>query len=217
MSWWTRRRGRERRAASAGSAASRGSCRRPSRTCRPRRPRRGRSFRWLSIPVPGSAKPHSAAQRAASPPHGGRAADLGAALHARVAADRHEAAVGRAGSPRQADVDERLTVSTPCACCVRPIDQTKIPFGRSTSKRANASSPRAQAALALDRVPRRPVGGPHRSKPVVCARRRRVHTACLDSALRTPFRNARSPRCAPRTSRPRWRPENALLATDGIQ
>ena len=65
----------------------------------------------------------------------GTTADLGAALHARMAADRHQAAVRPAGRPRASPtLTSALMVSTPWACCVRPIDQTNTAFGLSTSK-----------------------------------------------------------------------------------
>ena len=92
-------------------AASRACCRRPSRTCRRRRRRWRRWPRWRSSPAARAARsPTRSAQRArVSAGTAGHAADFGAALHARVAANRHEAAAGpRRQAEREAEVDQRL-------------------------------------------------------------------------------------------------------------
>ena len=162
-----------------GRAASRGSCRRPSRRRRPRRPRARSTISAGGQPgcVGRIGSPRPRAQRGARLRRtAGHAADLGAALHARVAADRHQAAArGRAGRPRaRPTLTSAWTVSTPCACWVRPIDQTKTAFGRSISSRANASIAARVAPLSrssASHVVRGDVGrAPPRSR--WCARRR---------------------------------------------
>ena len=130
---------------------------------------------------------------------------------------------GRPGSPRaRPTFTSALIVSTPCACCVRPIDQTKIAFGRSTSSRANASHPLAgRAALALEHVPVATPArdrAPPRSRP--CARGRtprpRRRSRPAPGARRSGTRGRR--RCARRTSGRRARvPNTALDAIDGTQ
>ena len=64
----------------------------------------------------------------------------------------------RPGSPRaRPTLTSARMVSTPCACCVRPIDQTKMALGRSTSSRANRRmSSRVAPLCASSAVP---VGG----------------------------------------------------------
>ena len=149
-----------RRATAPRRPASRGSCRRRSRTGRRRPRRRARSSRPPSTRRRRHGKPHAAFQcgRAHRAIEARHAADFGAALHAGVAANRHETAIGPPGSPRaRPTLTSAFTVSTPCACCVSPIDHTKTAFGRAISRSANSLDALARHAAVVARCgPSRP-------------------------------------------------------------
>ena len=127
------------------------------------------------------------------------APDLRTALHAGVAANRHQPGVRSSMAARapRPTLTSAFTVSTPCACCVSPIDQTKIVFGRAISRSANVPISLArETALAFDRVPGRGFGEharPGRTRSCDRARTSRRCRAARSSARSTPIRNARSP------------------------
>ena len=124
----------------------------------------------------GSGKPHTASKRAPLRfVEAGRAAHLGPALHARVAADRHEAGLLAAHpAPRQAHVDERLDgVARRARAASGPSTRRGSPFraaAASPAKRliSRARGPAARSSssqlLRLDMAP-----APRRSPS--CARR----------------------------------------------
>ena len=181
-------------------AASRASCRRPSRTCRPRRPR-SRSIASVAVHpgCAGTSKPHTSAQRArVSRRHAGHAADLGAALHARVAADRHQAAAGsRRQAAGEAEVDQRLhgvDAVRVLRQAHRPHEHRLRPIDQQARERLDAGA--RHAALALDRVPRRRRRrrASTSAAPVVCASTKARSTPPQHRhAFSTPTRKARSP------------------------
>ena len=134
---------------------------------------------------------------------------------------------GRPDSPRaRPTLTSALTVSTPCACCVRPIDQTKIgvrPIGAADC--ANAPHVRLGSAP-LSRLERAPVGGERRRARA----RRSPRSCCVDeravdarppfdqrlAARRSGTRDRR--RCARRTSGRRGACRTARSsAIDGTQ
>ena len=106
---------------------------------------------------------------------------------------------GRPGRPRaRPTLTSALIVSTPCACCVRPIDQTNTALGRSISSRANACMrPRVDTPLSRSSSrPSRRASARLRasSNPVVRSRTYASSTPPASmSARSTPIRNARSP------------------------
>ena len=129
-------------------AACRGSCRRSTRARRARRARRPRpSRRPRGRATRGTGKPYCALQvrrglgadRDAAGEHGRVGAHLGAALHAGVAADRHEArSPGRPTLPRaSARLTIACTLSVPQTCWVMPIDQTSTALFAVAYMRAN--------------------------------------------------------------------------------
>ena len=142
--------------------------------------------------VSGTGNPHAADQRARRLRVDARLApDLRTALHARVAANRHQpGARSSHGSPRaRPTLTSALTVSTPCACCVSPIDHTKIAFGCAISRSANAPISLArETALAFDRVPvaASAACGACVEPDGVVAHERLVDALPLDSARSTP-------------------------------
>ena len=131
---------------------------------------------------------------------------------------------GRPGSPRaRPTLTSALIVSTPCACCVSPIDQTKTAFGRSISSRANACI-RSRGA---------PLSRSSASQSAASARVARLLEARRCARARTPRRRRRASierakhadrgtrgrrRCARRTSGRRARCRRARsTAIDGTQ
>ena len=128
-----------------------------------------------SSPVPpAAAKPHTSAHRARVVGERRRhAADFGAALHAGVAADRHQPAAGpRRQAAREPEVDERphgVDAVSVLRQAHRPDEDRLRSLDQQTREGLDAG-PR-HAALGLDRVPAaylRP-GRSTSAAPVVCA------------------------------------------------
>ena len=131
----------------------------------------------------GTAKPHCSASargvrlgdRDAAGERGGVAAHLGAALHAGVAADRHEPAPGRPTLPRaRPRFTIACTFSTPCSCWVMPIDQMSTArFADAYIRAKRSMSATRRARLPLEVVERLAFElGDHRVEPDACSRRR---------------------------------------------
>ena len=229
MSWWTRSRGRASARARSRSRrpASRGSCRRRSRTGRRRRlracatisaggPARRRGHGEApDSPSSARAPPRRHAARSRLPRRPGRPSGRGSARARRS---------GGPASPRaRPTLTSAFTVSTPCACCVSPIDQTNMAFGRSISSSRKLADPLARHAARRARCASQPtVSAPARASVeagrVLARRTLSSMPPRSTSASSTPSRNARSP---PVCTSNQWSasavPQSALSAIDGIQ
>ena len=198
-----------RRGCARRRAASRESCRRRSRTDRRRPPAARSTISDVVQPgIVGNGNPQTLAQRAAVAGVDCRhAADFGAALHAGVAANRHQAAVRPAGqAAREADVHQRLDrvdavrvlrqPHRPDEDGVRTIDQQPRECLRSARVERRSS---CSMRLPVDRPS---ASSRAASNPTVCSRtkrlvdRRRLRRA--RGARRRETRDRR--RCARRTS-----------------
>ena len=130
---------------------------------------------------------------------------------------------GRPGSPRARPTLTRARiVSTPCACWVNPMDQTKCALGCSTSSRAKSRMRSCGAPLDLSRssqvCPR--TASAAASNPVVRPRTKSwsMPSGSSSSAFKTPFGNPRSPPVSTSNqSSASFVPKSALSAIDGTQ
>ena len=203
MSWWMRRRAARARAGDRSASASVSRKLPPTIQNESTSPAADCSTISARRPAAAAAGPGNPRRR---PPRRGRridrrhAADFGAALHAGVAADRHEPAVRPSGQPaREPDVDQRVDrvdavrvlrqPHRPDEDRVRPLDQQprerphRCPRTRRSRARASAQSRRKRRRRAPPRTRR-------------CASRTNVvvdAAASRSSARSTPTRNARSP------------------------
>ena len=227
MSWCTRRRGLPERGArpAARRRASRGNCRRRSRTG-PRRPRAACAIISPAVHpcAAGTGKRHACSMRPrASASRRGTQPTSAPPCTPEWPRMGTRPRLGRPGRPRaRPTLTSAFTVSTPCACCVRPIDHTNTALGRAISRSANSTMRSRDMPLSShDAVPA-DLGRPGAGLLEAGRAARRTNASSMPprstSASSTPSRNARSP---PVCTSNQWSasavPLSALSAIDGIQ
>ena len=147
--------------------------------------RRARSSRWPSSPrAAGTGKPHALCPSRRASPRSTRGTQPTSAPPWTPEWPRigTRPRFGRPSRPRaRPTLTSALTVSTPCACCVRPIDQTKTAFGPG-DQQVGELARCARAAMPLSRTMRSQPTAAACAQRVVESGRVLAHEGVVDAA-----------------------------------